>query len=75
LTSPNLGSHTETEDLLRRRIGRVDVVVRFGISRGTVLAQSRREHADLLPSGPALRDEAFTRTQSTLPGLGAEQAG
>ena len=48
---------------------------RFGISRGTVLAQSRREHADLLPSGPALRDEAFTRTQSTLPGLGAEQAG
>ena len=48
---------------------------RFGISRGTVLAQSRREHADLLPSGRALRDEAFARAQSTLPGLGAERAG
>jgi len=48
---------------------------RFGISRGTPLAQSRREHADLLPSGAALRDAAFARAQSTLPGLGAEQAG
>jgi hypothetical protein len=48
---------------------------RFGISRGTVLAQSRREHADTLPSGRALRDEAFTRAQCTLPGLGAERAG
>jgi len=48
---------------------------RFGISRGTVLAQSRREHADLLPSGRAVRDEAFTRAQSTLPGLDAERAG
>jgi hypothetical protein len=48
---------------------------RFGISRGTVLAQSRREHADLLPSGRALRDAAFARAQSTLPGLGAERAG
>jgi hypothetical protein len=48
---------------------------RFGISRGTVLAQSRREHADLLPSGRALRDEAFARAQSTLPGLGAERVG
>jgi hypothetical protein len=48
---------------------------RFGISRGTVLAQSRREHADLLPSGQVLRDEAFTRAQCALPGLGAERAG
>jgi len=48
---------------------------RFGISRGTVLAQSRREHADLFPSGRALRDAAFARAQSALPGLGAEQAG
>jgi hypothetical protein len=49
--------------------------VRFGISRGTPLAQSRREHDDLLPSGRALRDEAFARAQSALPGLGAERAG
>lgn len=48
---------------------------RFGINRGTVLAQSRREHADLLPSGRAVRDEAFVRAQSTLPGLDAERAG
>jgi hypothetical protein len=48
---------------------------RYGISRGTVLAQYRHEHADLLPSSRALRDEAFTRAQFTLPGLDAEKAG
>ena len=48
---------------------------RYGISRGSPLAHSRREHADLLPSGRARRDDAFARAQFTLPGLGTKQAG
>jgi len=46
---------------------------RFGIARGTQLAQSRREHADVLPTGRAARDQAFIDAQTTFPAL--EQVG
>ncbi len=46
---------------------------RFGIARGSQLAQSRREHADLLPSGREARDRAFIDGQTTFPAL--EQVG
>lgn len=47
----------------------------YGISRGTVLAQSRREHAELLPPGRDLRDAAFAGVLAAVHGLDAEQAG
>jgi hypothetical protein len=46
---------------------------RFTIARGSHLAQSRREHAELLPSGAAARDQGFIDAQATFPAL--EQVG
>jgi len=42
---------------------------RFGIARGSQLGHSRREHADLLPTGRALRDQVFNKAQTPTAGL------
>jgi len=48
---------------------------RFGIARGSQLAYSRREYADLLPCGRAARDQAFIDDQAVLlSGTGRAQA-
>ncbi|MGL5856974.1 MAG: hypothetical protein ACRC35_00935 [Angustibacter sp.] len=44
---------------------------RYNISRGTPLAQSRREHAAALPLGADDRDTTFLDAQLTLPGVAA----